>query len=520
MNPSQDAKMLFWGSVLAPILYKHPEDHRSDRQILIELTDKLFMTPDGHSRSYSLSTLKRKLKSYRAKGAQGFLPSSRSDEGRIRKNREQTLSRAVELKREVPTRSHSTINLILRSEDFDPIPTSTLLRHLRANGVTLKKLGYSKEIVRKRWSREHTHSLWVGDFAQGPDIIDAEGQRQKTWISAFIDTHSRFLVTGIYETTSDIQALTKSLLAAFSQHGVPRSIYVDNAKVYRGGVLARACLDLGIELIHRTVRDPQGGGLIERFFLTAQRQFELEFSKDHKIPKTLDKLNELFELWVEEVYHRTDHSETKCSPVERYERGLLSPISPIRPEVASTSFYQQWTRTVHGDFCDVSLNNRLYRCDTTLRGDKVLLRCPLGIVPEALDVYDLKGKKKIGVAHLHDRSQREIPAPPPLPQETVSIEDVLKKINQQRMEREMLSLPPVHIGEAKKTWSLEEFIDNIAQLVGCELENLAQHDLVTLSAIHQKQSLLCLKKLKKIWGRCEPQTLNQLILDLAKKEDQ
>ena len=64
MNPDQEPIMLFWGMVLAPILYKHPDDERSDRQILLGLTKEFFIHPDGHSRSYSLSTLKRKLKAY------------------------------------------------------------------------------------------------------------------------------------------------------------------------------------------------------------------------------------------------------------------------------------------------------------------------------------------------------------------------------------------------------------------------------------------------------------------------
>jgi hypothetical protein len=32
--------------------------------------------------------------------------------------------------------------------------------------------------VRKRWTREHTHDLWVGDFEEGPYVlVDGEAER-------------------------------------------------------------------------------------------------------------------------------------------------------------------------------------------------------------------------------------------------------------------------------------------------------------------------------------------------------
>lgn len=521
MSFNTDDQLLFWGMVLSPVLFKPPDDPRSNRQILLQLAKEQFLTPQGVRRSYSFSTLKRKLKAYREKGAQGFIPSLRSDEGTIRYDRDKSLQRAIELKQEAPTRSHSKINLILRSEGLETIPASTLLRHLHQHGMTLKKLGYQGEIVRKRWTCPHTHDMWVGDFSQGPTILDKNGEPQKTWISAFIDVHSRFLVVGIYAKTCDMSALVSSLLAAFEKHGKPSALYLDNAKVYRSPILSRACLELGIDLIHRTVRDPQGGGIIERFFLSAQKQFESEFCTKGKTPLSLARLNELFGIYVDEVYHRSNHSETKQAPAERYSKGLLHPVQVIRREHARQFFYREWKRTVHQDFADVTIDLVHYACDIKLRGDKVLLKGPIDETPDHLEVYDLKGRKKIGEATKHDRSQRRFPDPSPPPEDQTDYAQVLEKIRDinREQDKSMTSIEPCLGYEANSqkanSWTLENFVTRVCQQTEVDPTDLDDNDLQQLSLVHSLSCDWTVGKVKRAWARCEPKSLQQLLLELS-----
>ena len=130
-------------------------------------------------------------------------------------------------------------------------------------------MGVSKKKVRCRWSRDHTHSLWLGDFEHGPYVL-IEGQTYKTYLSAFIDCHSRFIVEGRYYLRENKAALEDSLLRAWAIHGASLAIYVDNAKTYYSTELQLACSSLGIRLIHRPPRDAAAGGLIEKFFQTVQ----------------------------------------------------------------------------------------------------------------------------------------------------------------------------------------------------------------------------------------------------------
>lgn len=512
MNKKKEAQALLWGRILSPVLHKPHDDDRSDRQILLELTKEVFYDEEGVAKSYSLSTLKRKLKKYRKKGIKGLVAKLRNDEGKIRQGREEVLQRAIAIKKENPFRSHTQINLILRGEGFTPIPASTLLRHLKEQGVTVRKLGYEGQIVRKRWTREHTHDLWVGDFSQGPSVIDKDGKTYKTWISAFIDVHSRFLVVGIYAPTCDMDALVYSLLAAFENHGKPKAVYLDNAKVYRSNILARACLSLGIELIHRTVRDPQGGGIIERFFLTAQKQFEAEFVGKKKTPLDLEKLNLLFKAWVSEVYHKTKHSETNQTPEKRYTDGLLTPVSPIRSEDAVRYFYNEITRTVNPDFSDITINKRLYKVNEKLRGDKVIVRFPLGSLMDEVEIYSFKTQKHLGKGILHDRSERKIPDPPAIEEDTTDYAAILLKLQEQRK----LNAEGQSPGKRQhRPWDLAEFSTKLCAITRTDVCSLSEYDLQMIERSYHQCKNLGMKKLRSVWSHCSPQNMQTLLIKLG-----
>lgn len=511
MSKDFEAHALFWGGLLYPALYPAPEEEHSINQILQELSRQKHLTPEGWPRIYSLSTFKRKFRRFQDIGIEGLKPQLRSDYHKIRGNRAKTLERAIEIKRENPFRSHATVNLILKGEDYQPIPASTLMRHFNQQGVTVRKLGYESTIIRKRWSREHTHSLWVGDFSQGPWILDETGHSHKTWISAFIDVHSRFVVVGIYALTSDMDALVRSLLAAFDLHGKPKALYLDNAKVYSSPVLERACLDLGIELIHRTVRDPQGGGIIERFFLTLQKQFESELLGQNKTPLSLAKLNELFKAWCSQVYHKNRHSEIHQSPEQRYTEGLLHPVVRLEAHEAQRSFFNQVKRRVHKDFCDIAIHKQFYRVSEKLRGDNLLVRYSLGELGETVEFYSLDSRKRLGEGQRHDRSQRILPKPPPIFPEKTDYIALLEKLQKQAEQDAEPSQAPRY-----RPWDAATFATKVCAIANTSVSSLSADDLHALMRLHQQCSNLGLEKLRALWNECQPQTLNQLLLELGK----
>lgn len=167
MDKEQEKWAIFWCDLLSPLIYGEIDKEATSR-FLKDLAEKPIRFPDGRIAKPSLSTLRRKLNRYRQHGFEGLGRKKRCDRGSPRNIGSEVMQKAIELKKEQPYRSPSTINRFLQQMYSTSVPRSTLYRHLKAAGATRIKLGVLQKKVRRRWTREHTHDLWVGDFEEGP----------------------------------------------------------------------------------------------------------------------------------------------------------------------------------------------------------------------------------------------------------------------------------------------------------------------------------------------------------------
>ena len=269
-------------------------------------------------------------------------------------------------------------------------------------------------------------------------------------------------------------------------------------------------MELGIDLIHRKVRDPQGGGIIERFFLTAQKQLESEIIFAHEKTLTLEKLNEFFSAWVSQVYHKTKHSETKQAPEKRYSDGLICPVNPLKADDIRHYFFHQEKRTVHKDFCDVSIENIRFKVDPKLRRDKVLVRYHLGELGNVVELYSLNGRRALGIGQRHDRSHGFTPVSKPALEEKVDFGAMLLRLQQK--DDEQKSLVTAH---RYRSWDFATFVSKMCEVTGVDISELTESDLEVLGRVHKNNTDLGIKKLKQVWKTCLPQTFNQLLIQLS-----
>jgi putative transposase len=407
--------------------------------------------PDGRRIVVSRKSIDRWIRAYRAGGFDALAPTSPLGGPRTPTA---LLELAESLKREAPGRTGAQVAVIIKTAHGQGPSSRTLQRHFARLGLNTRPDGSPPQAF-SRFEAQAPGDLWTGDALHGPQIAG-----RKTYLFAFIDDHSRALVGyrwGVSEDTVRLEAAFRSALAA---RGVPKSIYVDNGSAYVSKQLLRACASLGVRLVHSTPHRPQGRGKIERFFETVRIQFLVEV--EAKPPDTLDELNAMFSAWVETVYHRRIHSETKEAPIER----LLAGGAPVLPTMAALheAFLWSETRTVT-KVATVSLHSNVFEVDAALVGSRVEV---------VFDPFDLttveirfQGRAmgtgvpvKIG-RHSHPQARPEAaPAAPPTGIDYLGLLVERREAEQNKVSRPIdyaqLSLPVTDVRQADGTTEQKE----------------------------------------------------------------
>ena len=510
MDKEQEKWAIFWCELLTPVIYDEIEPELTNRFLRLLAKTKIRF-PDGRVGKPSLSTLRRKLNRYRQGGFDALARKGRSDRGKSRNIAGEIIEKAIELKKEQPFRSPDVINRFLEQIYGKTIPRSTLYRHLKQANATRIKLGYLRKKVRKRWSRNHTHDLWVGDFEDGPYVLE-KGSVVPTYLSAFIDCHSRYVVEARYYFRENLDVLIDSLIRALSTHGAPLTLYVDCAKIYMSNALRAACYRLNIKLLHRPPRDPAPGGLIERLIQTIQVQLEAEIRAGDLL--TLKQLNRCLSAWLAVSYHKTLHSETQESPEYRYQKGLTV-IRKVDMSKVIESFMQSVDRTVNRTFSDVQLDKRFYRVDPKLRGDRVQVKYDPFSSWDTVQIYSLTGHY-LGAATLYDR-KAHIPAGP---QQTPAkpkhnYTDLLIRQHKQMLAEQTGGIDYRKIVD-RRAWPFHDFAKTLAQLMGKKagLAELSTGELESLKKLYNQTTAINRNMLKQAFEKAPYPTVPYIIREL------
>jgi putative transposase len=367
---------LFRYGLIAPLLH-HPLERGEINAHIKACAAQPHQIPYSKRTTVNAETIWRYYARYRKGGFEALKPQVRSDADKPRRIPEYVIQKAIALREEVPSRSAKTIVEILRR---DPdIPTDLkLVPHTLS--LILNKRGKSRESLAgqskafKRFEREHANSLWQGDMLVGPYLPDVErpGKYRRTALFCFIDDYSRLVPYGEFFFEESLPRLERVLKVAILRRGIPASLYVDNGKVYVSTQLSAVCATLGIRQIHSTPYTPNTRGKIERFFGTVRSQFlnEVEAAKI----ATLEELNSSFQAWVEIVYHRRVHSETDCTPLERFQQSIAkTPVRQADPIQLRQAFLWREKRKVTRT-ATLSLQGNRYGVDPHLAGRLVELR--------------------------------------------------------------------------------------------------------------------------------------------------
>jgi putative transposase len=318
-------------------------------------------------------TLRRYLAQYRAGGFDALKPKGK---GRIGAEAipAQILDQAILLRREVPSRSVAQIIQILEWEGLaqpGQIKRSTLQDKLAKCGYSTRhmQLYASSGIASRRFQQKYRNQLWHSDLKYGPYLpIGNDGAKKQVYLVTFLDDATRFVLHGEFYPSLDQVIVEDCFHQAVQKYGVPEAVFFDNGKQYKTKWMHRTCSKLGVRLLFARPYSPEATGKVERFNRVVD-SFLSEVALEK--PQTLDRLNQLFWVWLEECYQHKPHSSllNKLSPETAY-RSDKKALKFVDPKTIANAFLHCEERKVDKAGC-ISFQSEKYEVGLSFIGCKV-----------------------------------------------------------------------------------------------------------------------------------------------------
>lgn len=191
----------------------------------------------------------------------------------------------------------------------------------------------------------HANAMWQADHSPLDILLlDESGKTMKPWLTVIEDDYSRAIAsfrltwappTALTTALALRQAIWRKDDPRWQVCGIPSVFYTDHGSDFTSKHMEQVAIDLGIELIFSEKGVPRGRGKIERFFRSVNELFLQDLPgysppghKGAQATLTLTAFEEKFRTRLLSDYHNRIHSETKCTPVERWQRGGFLPRMP------------------------------------------------------------------------------------------------------------------------------------------------------------------------------------------------
>ena len=343
----------------------------------------------AEANNISERTLYRLEAAWRRDGYSGLRPVNRQSRRskKLPENFDEIIMQAVQLKKEVPSRSVARIILILEMEGWvlpGAIKRSTRQRYLYKEGFGVKQMKRYKEArnaTSRRFCKPHRMMLAQCDIKYGLKLpIGKGGKKVQTYLSALIDDPSRFILESGWYDNQEALIVEDTFHKAILRRGVMDAVYADNGRQYVSKDLTRALDRLGIRYMHAKPYHAWSKGLVERFNSTVDG-----FLEELKLKniRSLEELNSYWQVWVEEYYHNKPHEgireyyeslgvpvpEGGITPAQEWNRDSRM-LKYLDSSVVAEAFLHHETREIDKSGC-LSFNGRKYDVSISLAGKTV-----------------------------------------------------------------------------------------------------------------------------------------------------
>ena len=341
MSESKMPRWQHWAqfrfAVIGGLLSSPPENGQLQRE-LQALVEKSYNHPLVYDKQIrpSFSTIERWY--YQAKDAADPIAALgqklRADAGRrlaISKELKAVIKSQYEVYPRWSVQLHYD-NLLATAEQQPQLPKvpsyKSVLRCMRENGWTKKcspsnpTPGQSRAALRREqrevrsYEATHVHALWHLDFHHAKlKLLDEAGNWHRPLALAIIDDRSRLCCHLQFYLSETAECLIHGLTQAFMKRGLPRALMTDNGAAMIAEETRQGLARLGI--VHETTLpySPYQNGKQEVFW--AQLEGRLVAMLRGIDNLKLSFINHAAQAWVEQDYHRNQHSEIKTTPLQR-----------------------------------------------------------------------------------------------------------------------------------------------------------------------------------------------------------
>ena len=326
---------------------------------------------------------------YRADGFTGLKPMNREQRRSfaLPENFDELVGEAIQLKREVPTRSVAQIILILEMEGLVApgiLKRSTLQRHLYDAGFgkkQMKKYTEARKSSSRRFCKAHRMQLAQADIKYVMKLpIGPGGKMMQCYICSIIDDHSKMILgSGVYdnqEATIVEDVYRRSILS----YGAFDATYVDNGSQFISKELIDALSRLGIRHLRAKPYSGQSKGKIEVYNRLINSY--INECRAQKV-KTLEEARHWWKLFVEDYYHDKAHEGIReyyksqgidvpaegITPRQEFNRDSR-PLKYLDAGIVGQAFLHHDTREVDKGAC-ISFEGRKYEVSSALIGATV-----------------------------------------------------------------------------------------------------------------------------------------------------
>lgn len=363
----------------------------------------------------SRKTISRKIEKFNAGGIDALRRKTRSDKGQTRVS-ENTFKFIKGKLLSNPKLSFATIERQLNrlgahKEEFAASyqQIRRVRKSLNEDLVVLARSEKEFEETREMLIRHEAlfrNEMWQSDH-KFLDIFVWDSSRKpvKPVLTGIIDDYSRAIM-GYYldldppsaqRTAIALrQAIWKKDNPRWLVCGIPDYFYTDGGSDFRSNRIKQVAAELDITRRKRQSDKPQGGGKIERFFLTVNQMLMSElpgYTPEGEPPATpgltIQQLQAIFHHWVIDEYMHKVHTETGEKPFDRWSNHHLHPrLAPSLEALDVLLMTVPNPRTVQQD--GIRIFNLRYEADE-LRGlveKEVTVRYDPRDISEVLVYFD------------------------------------------------------------------------------------------------------------------------------------